>query len=89
MEDDNGAWHEDEELFSGMLTNFYTQLFTFSNPFDFERILDGVQAMVNDDMRDNLARPYTTDEVDAAIKKTTPLKAPSPDGMSPLFYQTY
>lgn len=45
--------------------------------------------MVNDDMRANLARPYTTDEVDAAIKKTTPLKAPSPDGMSPLFYQIY
>ena len=55
MEDDNGAWHEDEEVFSGLLTNFYTKLFTFSNPLDFEHILDGVQAMVKDDMRVDLA----------------------------------
>lgn len=89
MEDDNGAWHEDEEVFSGLLTNFYTQFFTFSNPLDFKCILDGVQAMVNDHMRADLAWPYTTDEVDVAIKEMAPLKAPSLDGMPSLFYQTY
>lgn len=89
MKDDNGVWHEDEEVFSGSLTNFYIQLFTFSNPLEFKHILDGVQAMVTDDMRVDLARPYTTDEVDATIKEMAPLKAPSSDEMPSLFYQTY
>ena len=40
-------------------------------------------------MRADLARPFTSEEVGVAIKKMAPLKAPSPDGMPPLFYQTY
>ena len=40
-------------------------------------------------MRTNLACPYSLDEVDVAIKEMAPLKALGPDGMPPLFYQTY
>ena len=40
-------------------------------------------------MRADLARPFTSEEVGVAIKKMAPLKTPSPDGMPPLFYQTY
>jgi len=35
-----------------------------------------------------LACPYTSNEVDVAIKEMAPLKAPRPDGIPPLFYQT-
>ena len=45
--------------------------------------------MVTEEMRTDLARPYTSYEVDVAIKEMAPLKAPGPDGMPPLFYQTY
>ena len=64
-------------------------MFESSNPRDLERMLDGVQRVVNEEMQADLARPYTVEEVEHAIKEMAPLKAPGPDGMPPLFYQTY
>ena len=72
-----------------MLIDYYSQLFSSSNPHDFDCILDRVDEVVTDEMRADLARPYTTKEVDAAIKEMAPLKATGPNGMPPLFYQTY
>ena len=72
-----------------MLIDYYSQLFSSSNPHDFDCILDGVDEVVTDEMRADLAWPHTTEEVDAAIKELAPLKAPGPDRTSPLFYQTY
>ena len=40
-------------------------------------------------MNVKLLNPYSKDEVDVAIKKMAPLKAPGPDGMPPLFYQSF
>ena len=51
--------------------------------------MDGVHEVVIEEMKVDLAKPYTVEEVDYAIKEMTPLKAPEPDGMPPLFYQTY
>ena len=45
--------------------------------------------MVTEDMRATLARPFNVEEVECAIKDMAPLKASGPDGMPPLFYQTY
>lgn len=59
------------------------------NPHDFERILDGVDVVVTEDMRIDLARPFTSKEVDATIKDMAQLKTTRPDGMPHLFYQTY
>ena len=73
----------------GLLNDYYSQLFSSSNPHDLNRILDGVDDVVTDEMRADLARPYTTEEVDAAIKELAPLKAPGLDRTLPLFYQTY
>ena len=63
--------------------------FTSSQPHDLDRILDGVDEVVTDEMRVDLARAYTSEEVDAAIKEMALLKAPGPDVMPPLFFQTY
>ena len=89
LKDDNGVWHEDEDTFSGLLNEYYSKLFSSSNPHDFEHILDGVGAVVTEEMRIDLARPYTSEEVDATTKDMAPLKAPRLDGMPHLFYQTY
>ena len=72
-----------------MLNEYYSKLFSSSLPHDFEHILDGVDTVVTEEMRTNLACLYTSNEVDVAIKEMAPLKAPRPDGMPPLFYQTY
>ena len=85
MCDGNGVWQEDEEVFSTLLKDFYTNLFTSSNPQDLDCVLDGVNAVVTDNMRAELDRPFTSEEVGEAIKGMAPLKAPGPDGM-PLFF---
>ena len=44
---------------------------------------------MNDDMNVELTKPYTQEEVNAAIKQMSPLKALGLDGMPPLFYQSF
>ena len=80
---------EDEGAVSALLIEYYSKLFTSSNLHDLDRILDGVQPMVTDEKRAELDKPYTSEEVGEAIRQIAPLKAPRPDGMPPLFYQTY
>ena len=72
-----------------MLIEFYANLFTSSNPCNLERILEGIQLVVIEDMRIALAKPFVVEEMECAFKDMAPLKAPRPDGMPPLFYQTY
>ena len=45
--------------------------------------------MVTDEMRAELDKPYTSEEVGEATRQMAPLKAPGPDGIPSLFYQTY
>ena len=89
LRDDQGVMQEDEGAVSAVLIEYYSKLFTSSNPHDLDHILDGVQPMVTDEMRAELDKPYTSEEVGEAIRQMAPLKAPGPDGMPPLFYQTY
>ena len=89
LHDENGTWQENEEVVSGLLIEYYANLFTTSNPRNLERILDGVQPMVTKEIRVTLARPFNVEEVECAIKDMAPLKALGSDGMLPLFYQTY
>ena len=44
LRDGNGVWQEDEEVFSALFNDFYTDLFTSSNPQDLDQVLDGVNA---------------------------------------------
>lgn len=45
-----GFGRGDEEVFSGLLTEYYSQLFTSSNPQHLDRVLEGVQLVVTEDM---------------------------------------
>ena len=73
----------------GLLNEYYSKLFSPSHPHDFKCIIDGVDTVVTEEMRTDLAHPYMSDEVDVAIKEMAPLKALGLDGMPPFFYQTY
>lgn len=45
--------------------------------------------IVADDMNAQLSQEFMEWEVQAALKQIAPLKAPSLDGIPPLFYQNY
>ncbi|KAL0360943.1 UNVERIFIED_CONTAM: putative mitochondrial protein, partial [Sesamum radiatum] len=40
-------------------------------------------------MNETLSQPFTSNEITCALKHMHPLKSPTPDGMSPIFYQKY
>ena len=82
-------WQREEEVVSTLLVGYFRSLFTSSDPQNIDLVLEGVQAMVTEDMNAKLVKRYIAEEVAVAIKEMAPLKAPDPDGMSPLFFQTY
>lgn len=89
LQDENGTWQDNEEVVSGMLIEFYANLFTSSNLGNLEQILEGIQPVVTEDMQIALAKPFVVEKVECAIRDMAPLKAPRLDGIPPLFYQTY
>ena len=69
--------------------DFYTKLFSSSNVQGLDRVLEGVKRVVTSNMNEELLKAYSKDEVEATIRQMAPSKAPSPDGLPPLFYQTF
>ena len=63
IRDGNGVWQEGDDLFLALLIDFYFQLFTSSNLYDLDRILVGVHPMVTKEMRANLDKPFSSEEV--------------------------
>ncbi|KAK9749143.1 hypothetical protein RND81_02G105100 [Saponaria officinalis] len=65
------------------------KLFTTTHPTGFDGLLEGIENRVTSAMNDVLREQYRGEEVIAALNQMHPLKAPGPDGMNELFYQTY
>ena len=89
IRDDEGVWQAEDEVVSSVFVDFYTRIFTSSNVHDLDRVLKGVNKFGSDSMNTELLKPYSKEEVDIAIKQMAPLKAPSPDGMPQIFYQSF
>ena len=87
--DDSGSWTTNPTWISTTILNFYQQLFTSSNSSGFETVLESIPKLVTDEMNDLLIVDFTSKEIETALKQMAPLKSPGPDGMPPLFYQSY
>ena len=71
------------------MIKFYQKLFTSSEPVNLDEILEKIPTMVTEEMNSELLKEFTVEEVENALKQMAPLKSPGPDGMPPLFYQSY
>ena len=52
----------------GIFVDYYAWLFTTSNPAELERVLAGLQPVVDDSMNVALSKPFVREEVEVAIK---------------------
>ena len=80
---------EDEVQMGRVVEGYFESIFTSLNPLRFDDILDGLQFAIVDASPLRLDRDFQVEEVHTALKQMGPLTAPSPDGMSPIFYKTF
>ena len=87
--DNNNRWCTQKQGIIYTVVDFYHSLFTLANPDSFDEVLDEIPHLVTLDMNAQLTDTFLVAEVEAALKEMALLKAPEPDGMPPLFYQSY
>ncbi|XP_074299929.1 uncharacterized protein LOC141631111 [Silene latifolia] len=87
--DDDGIVRQGDDAVARVATNYFADLFTASPTREVEDVMGGLEGRVTEDMNLGLRQPYCAEEVIEALNQMHPLKAPGPDGMNCLFYQTY
>ncbi|XP_074305989.1 uncharacterized protein LOC141641217 [Silene latifolia] len=87
--DDSGAVRAGYDEVSNVANSYFQDLFTSSMPAQFDDILVGLEGRVTDQMNSLLKAEFREEEIVEALNQMHPLKAPGPDGMNGLFYQTY
>ena len=89
LHDAGSNWCTNQQQINDTIVNFYTDLFTSNRPDHLEEVIDVILEVVIAEMNASLTAEFTALEVELALKQMAPLKAPGPDGMPPLFYQSY
>ena len=74
---------------SGLVNHYFHNMFTSSNPMGIDQVVNVVDRIVTADMNRWLMREFDASEVRQALFQMHPTKAPGPDGMSAIFFQTY
>lgn len=89
LNDLNGVWQEDPNEIKRIATNYFSNLFTTSNPTQWEELNAVIEPIVSESMDYLLTRDFKPFEVAQTLKQMHPTTTPGPDGMPPLFYQTF
>ncbi|KAL0430336.1 UNVERIFIED_CONTAM: putative mitochondrial protein [Sesamum radiatum] len=87
----NGQWLEEPGDIRNHIESYFREVFRSRNPSEdeLERGTEAISERVTEQMRQEILKPYTADEVTTALSQMAPLKSPGPDGMLPFFFQTY
>ena len=86
LENEVGDWIEDEGRVGDMIVNYYSGLFTSSNPLSLDPVLSAIEPRVSSTMNEDLDRPFEASEVIVALQQMESNTTPRPDGLPLLFY---
>ena len=85
----SGEWCTSEDQIAETAIHYFQDLFTSSNPTNFDGVLNSMDHLVTPEMSGTLLQRYNPEEVKQALFQMHPSKAPGPDGMSPFFFQKF
>ncbi|KAK3230594.1 hypothetical protein Dsin_002475 [Dipteronia sinensis] len=73
------------------IREYFTDLFRSSapSPATIRKATGGIHTRLTEEMRDDLNRVFTADEIKAAVFSMGPTKAPGPEGFQALFFQKF
>uniref|UniRef100_A0A803QCG6 Reverse transcriptase domain-containing protein n=1 Tax=Cannabis sativa TaxID=3483 RepID=A0A803QCG6_CANSA len=91
LTNDHGISVSGKSDLTRVICNYYDSLFASEgvNPDALLTVLDAIPATITPAMNQSLTRPFTSDEIVAALQSMSPDKSPGSDGMSAMFYQNY
>ncbi|XP_057444702.1 uncharacterized protein LOC130736943 [Lotus japonicus] len=87
--DDDGRKWTDINNIARVLTDYFSQLFSTSNPTEIEGATSLVANRITEGHLAVLNSPFTREEVEEAIFHMHPTKAPGLDGLPALFFQKF
>lgn len=89
IRDRNGAWQTEQDEIGHVLESYYKELFSTSNLILEVDSLKKIPCMVTYEMNADLMKEFSELKVKEALNQMAPLKALGPDGMPPLFINTF
>ena len=91
INDQTGVWVSNQRAIARVAVDYFQSIFTSSSPTeeDISKVVAQVFPKVTAEMNQVLCKEYTETEVGEALKQMGPTKAPGPNGMPPLFFQSF
>lgn len=89
LQDENGIHQWSDAAKAEVASNYFTKLFSSSNPRSYDSVFQCMIPKVTSRMNSELIRKVSKEEVAEAIFSIKSESAPGPDGMSALFFQKY
>ncbi|XVF66789.1 hypothetical protein PTKIN_Ptkin10aG0066300 [Pterospermum kingtungense] len=84
--DEHGVEEKTQEGIVGIFLKYFINLFSSSNPEDFEFVLDLMRSRITDAECVMLSEQFTKDEVISVVKSMAPDRASGPDGLKVEFF---
>ncbi|KAL8151704.1 hypothetical protein V2J09_021512, partial [Rumex salicifolius] len=88
LRDDDGRWVSDASALESMVTQYYQRLYSMDDvTLELSALPSGGFVDLNPSECDRLNKPFSSAEIEAAVRSMGRYKAPGPDGFQPVFYQ--